>query len=73
MKTCTKCHKEKPPAEFYGHRLGRDGLRAECRECSKSAGRRNARLWYARNRARKRADSAARRATRLAEGVFAPE
>ena len=39
MKICTKCQIEKPKAEFYRHRSGKDGIRAQCRSCMNDASR----------------------------------
>lgn len=37
MKTCTRCHAEKPVAEFYPtKRRGVVGRKSECKECSKA-------------------------------------
>lgn len=36
MKTCRKCHIEKPKSEFYKHVRHPDGLRSECKQCSKA-------------------------------------
>jgi len=33
-KTCTKCRKTKPVAEYYKEKRARDGRRADCKECS---------------------------------------
>lgn len=33
---CSQCQNLKPTSDFYKHKLGRDGYRAECKECSKS-------------------------------------
>lgn len=35
MKTCTKCHKEKPLTEYSKKGRG-DRLRADCRDCNKA-------------------------------------
>jgi len=43
LKTCTKCKKEKPPSEFNKKK---DGLNANCRECTK----RESRDYYLRHR-----------------------
>lgn len=34
-KKCTKCDKSKPTTEFYTQKKGRNGLRAQCKECDK--------------------------------------
>ena len=34
-KECTRCHKMKPVSEFYKHIRRTDGLRSECKKCSK--------------------------------------
>lgn len=36
MKQCTKCGETKPPSEFYKHKDGKDGLRADCKQCQRS-------------------------------------
>ena len=48
MKTCTKCGRElAATTQFFGvHRQGRDGLRAECKDCRSVSGRR----YYAEHR-----------------------
>ena len=35
MKTCTKCHLQKPFSEFYKHCEGKNGLRPDCKSCTK--------------------------------------
>ena len=35
MKKCSVCEKRKKESGFYKHKNGRDGLRAECKECSR--------------------------------------
>lgn len=34
MKTCNKCHQEKPNTEFYKHHGTKDRLRKDCKSCS---------------------------------------
>lgn len=34
MKTCTKCNETKPVSEYYKSKLGKGGLRANCKSCS---------------------------------------
>ena len=34
-KTCTKCGRELPPSAFGKHRLCKDGLNPECKDCNK--------------------------------------
>lgn len=34
MKTCTKCRVSKPKTEYAKHKLGRDGLRPRCKDCT---------------------------------------
>lgn len=46
MKTCFKCHEEKPEAEFYAHGMMSDGLLGKCKECTKADVREN----YRKNR-----------------------
>lgn len=36
MKTCTKCHQEKPRAEFYRDSQKSDGLSSHCAECKRT-------------------------------------
>lgn len=33
MKRCSRCDEEKPPEEFYNHRINKDGLYSHCIEC----------------------------------------
>lgn len=40
------CGLEKSPDEFYRNPKGRDGLRPECKDCTKQ----RRRQWYAENR-----------------------
>lgn len=35
MKKCTKCHIEKDESEFHKQKTGKNGLRADCKECFK--------------------------------------
>ncbi len=35
-KRCSKCQKLKLPTEFYSHKRHRDGLRSECKNCTKN-------------------------------------
>lgn len=37
MKTCPKCHRAKPPSEFYVNVARRDGLSPRCVDCSRAA------------------------------------
>ena len=39
MKTCTKCEVKKPLSAFGKHRLCKDGLNPECKECNKKRSR----------------------------------
>lgn len=34
MKACTRCGAEKPESEFHKNKRAKDGLTAQCRECS---------------------------------------
>lgn len=43
MKTCTKCHIEKPSADFYRDKRKPDGLRNQCNSCIAA----NTRRYYA--------------------------
>lgn len=36
-KTCTRCHEEKSPSEFYRDRTRKDGLYPQCRKCAAQA------------------------------------
>lgn len=45
MKTCSKCHIEKPLEEFYKDRSAKDGLDHRCKVCAKE----KSRLWAAKN------------------------
>lgn len=47
MKTCIKCHEEKPAEEFYKGGTAKDGRFTECKSCN----RERARLWQQRKRA----------------------
>lgn len=40
MKTCTKCGATKRSSGFYSNARTKDGLRSECKECSKENTRR---------------------------------
>lgn len=33
MKTCSRCHTDKPPSDFYADRRTPDGLKAQCKVC----------------------------------------
>lgn len=35
MRKCTECGKEKQSSDFGKHKLGRDGLRPKCKECTR--------------------------------------
>lgn len=35
MKVCTKCKVRKRSTSFYKNKITKDGLRSECKECSK--------------------------------------
>ncbi len=35
VKTCSKCGRVLPTSEFYSHKEHTDGLRSECKECTK--------------------------------------
>lgn len=48
MRTCTKCHNEKPLDEFFKRRRSPSGHEAECKDCRKQ---RNAK-WFSQNRER---------------------
>jgi hypothetical protein len=37
MRTCTRCENEKPEADFYAEKTCFDGLRPECKDCTKKA------------------------------------
>jgi len=37
MKRCNKCGEDKPLADFYRSKLGRDGTRPECKACNLAA------------------------------------
>lgn len=51
MKTCTRCHTDKPRSDFYAEAKKRDGLRSECKTCSAS----RRRAWRAENLEHERA------------------
>ncbi len=51
MKTCFKCHEEKPETEFYAHGMMGDGRLGKCKECTKADVRAN----YRKNREHYRA------------------
>lgn len=51
MKTCTKCHQTKPPAEFNKNSAAKDGLTNSCRDCNKAA----AKVWRENNREKRNA------------------
>ena len=48
LKTCKKCAETKPVSEFYKAQTGKDGLRGDCRSCSREVTRR----WKNANRER---------------------
>ena len=48
-KTCTKCGVEKPLEAFGAHKLGRNGVMAQCRACNSAAGK----GWREANKGRK--------------------
>ena len=54
MKTCTKCFSIKPEGEFYAHANTKDGLRGECKECTKYL----AKAWQSSNQEKEKARSA---------------
>lgn len=73
LKTCSRCGAEKLPREFYKHAGGKDGLRAECKECRRAYDqaryaanpeKHRARFsaWYENNREKERAATATWRA-----------
>jgi hypothetical protein len=35
MKTCNKCHQEKPLSEFYKDKTSKDGHGGRCKECAR--------------------------------------
>ena len=51
MRKCITCLKEKPVTEYYRHKLAKDGLFGECKECVRARARENRRkkLAYYRN------------------------
>lgn len=63
MKRCTKCGISKPFEAFTKHKLGRDGLRPRCRECTAAA---NA-VYRARNQDKIKAYNATYRVEHVAE------
>lgn len=46
MKTCYRCHQEKPLEAFHRQTKSKDGRQATCKECCRSRSQR----WYADNR-----------------------
>lgn len=58
MKRCSKCGQDKPKSEFYRQPNGKDGLRAECKECKDKAHADRYGLKYGdrKNRAKTRVD-----------------
>lgn len=56
-KVCIKCHKEKPRTEFYFQRDTKDGITAQCQDCSKERSKKwikdnpeKSMKWYWENR-----------------------
>lgn len=41
MKTCSKCGSRRSASGFYSNNRTKDGLRSECRDCSKNMTKRN--------------------------------
>jgi hypothetical protein len=59
FKVCRKCGLEKPTSEFYKYKTGKDGLRAQCKDCIKEYAsshpeqrRKNSRNFYHNNKER---------------------
>lgn len=50
MRTCTKCHAEKPVEQFSRSRAASDGLHTWCKACKTE----RTRQWYAANKAERR-------------------
>jgi hypothetical protein len=48
VKRCNKCSTEKPLADFYAEKGGRDGRRPECKACTNA----RRKQWYAANKER---------------------
>ena len=46
MRCCSRCHIEKPLADFYSDKKGKNGLQAQCKECTKL----RMMHWYDHNR-----------------------
>lgn len=54
VKLCSRCGVEKPRSEFYAKKTRKDGLRSECKECSKA----EAKTWNDANKDKVKAKSA---------------
>ncbi|GEM_PF-2477753 len=65
MKTCTKCGAKKRRNGFYTNSRTKDGLRSECKECSKETTRR----IRARRQTKDLQDIAKNRDNRLIENI----
>lgn len=64
VKTCPKCWKTKPNADFNAHRSRRDGLQPECRNCQSDRGKKLYKSSQRRRRGMRRRNLAARRRAR---------
>ena len=50
MKTCKKCNKELPYAEFYKHRTNKDGYSGKCKICTSLYDKVRSPTYYRKNR-----------------------